>query len=319
MRVVAVTPQYPPMSLVGSWLATHEFLRGLTARGHDVVVYRRLAGAFRMIHDGIEVRPGKDDATVAAAIADADVVVSHLGDDNFAHEHALEYGKPTIRLVHSPRDDAVEILKGSTLAVFNSEATRAMCGWDGPQVVIHPPCRALTATPGGRVTLVNLSQEKGGELFWRLTRRRPDMPFLGVRGGTGMQLPDLAFLGVKIPPNMDLIGPVEDMNEVYGQARIVLMPSEYEAWGMVGVEALSCGIPVIAHPTPGLRESLGAAGIFADRDSEAAWLDALDRLQDPAEWDLASERATARAAELDPETSRALFADALESLVSVAA
>ena len=40
------------------------------------------------------------------------------------------------------------------------------------------------------------------------------------------------------------------------------MPSRYESWGRVAVEAMSCGIPVIANPTPGLQESLADAGYF---------------------------------------------------------
>ena len=40
---------------------------------------------------------------------------------------------------------------------------------------------------------------------------------------------------------------------------------------MAAVEALAHGIPVIAHPTPGLRESLGFAGTYVDRDNIDAW------------------------------------------------
>ncbi|MFE2879219.1 hypothetical protein ACFXG6_32815 [Streptomyces roseus] len=43
----------------------------------------------------------------------------------------------------------------------------------------------------------------------------------------------------------------------------------------VAVQAFSSGIPVIAHPTLGLIESLGSAGIYAYRDDLNAWLDAL--------------------------------------------
>ncbi|MFI1769152.1 glycosyltransferase family 4 protein [Streptomyces sp. NPDC020800] len=58
---------------------------------------------------------------------------------------------------------------------------------------------------------------------------------------------------------------------VYSRSRVMLMPSLYESWGRVAVEAFASGIPVIAHPTPGLVESLGEAGIFAYRDDLNAW------------------------------------------------
>lgn len=318
MIVVAVAPLYPPWSLVGSWLATHELLRTLHERGHRVTVYRRLAGSFPFVHEGIDVRPGQDDEVVAAAISEADIVISHLGDDNFAHSIAVTAGKPTIRLVHSLPDGARELLAGCTLAVFNSEATRNECGWDGPQIVIHPPLRDVDVTPGNRVTLINLSFEKGGELFERLAVQRPDTPFLGVKGGWGMQLPDLIPSNYR-RANVEITEPTVTIADIYRRTRVLLMPSTRETWGMVGVEAMSCGIPVVAHPTPGLLESLGGAGIFADRDNETEWLDALDRLGDPAEWERASRQSRTRAGELHAEHGASRFADTVASLVPVAA
>ncbi|WP_262928542.1 glycosyltransferase family 4 protein [Streptomyces sp. CBMA152] len=47
---------------------------------------------------------------------------------------------------------------------------------------------------------------------------------------------------------------------VYSRSRVILMPSLYESWGRVAVEAFASGIPVIAHTTPGLVESMGEAG-----------------------------------------------------------
>ncbi|MFZ4156354.1 glycosyltransferase [Streptomyces pseudogriseolus] len=76
------------------------------------------------------------------------------------------------------------------------------------------------------------------------------------------------------------------------------MPSLYESWGRVAIEAFASGIPVIAHPTPGLVESLGDAGIFAYRDDLGAWIHALHALKDPANWTQASLRVRARSIEL---------------------
>ena len=96
------------------------------------------------------------------------------------------------------------------------------------------------------------------------------------------------------------------------------MPSAYETWGMVGVEAMTNGIPVIAHPTPGLRESLGDAGIFVDRDDPRAWAAEICRLGDPGEYALASQAARKRADDLQQifAADLDLFADSLEALVA---
>lgn len=112
-----------------------------------------------------------------------------------------------------------------------------------------------------------------------------------------------------------MIPTTKDMRTVWAQTRILLMPSAFETWGMVGVEAMCSGIPVIAHPTTGLRESLGDAGIFADRNNPAEWVDAIRRLDDPAAYRAASERAFARVRQLDPRKSLRRFARAVEALV----
>jgi glycosyltransferase involved in cell wall biosynthesis len=60
--------------------------------------------------------------------------------------------------------------------------------------------------------------------------------------------------------------------------RVLLMPSRYESYGRTAIEAAASGIPTIAHPTPGLREALGAAGIYANRDNPDDWVTAIRAL-----------------------------------------
>lgn len=313
MIVVAVTPLYPPKSRVGSWLATHELLADLAARGHDVSVYRRLSESNYYEHEGIRVFPGKSADVLDAAIANAHVVVSHCGDDGMAAFLANRHGKPSVRMAHGAHTDIAGRLDGSALAVFNSHALAAAAGWDGPQTVIHPPARAdVHASPGTRVTLVNLTNVKGGALFWQLAKKLPKVKFLAVKGGWGVQ-------PIYWRSNVTAQPVTERMARVYSQTRVLVMPSVEETFGLVGVEAMSCGIPVIAHPTPGLRESLGDAGIFVDRADVDGWVQAITALQDVRAWTEASARALIRAEELEAENSRAEFAAALEQVVPVAA
>ncbi len=103
-------------------------------------------------------------------------------------------------------------------------------------------------------------------------------------------------------------------DEVYARTRILLVPSEYESWGRVGVEAFAAGIPVIAHPTPGLTESLGTAGIFANRRDIDAWEQAINGLLKPRAYTAASKKAKARAAELDPTADLERWVAAMATL-----
>lgn len=166
-------------------------------------------------------------------------------------------------------------------------------------------------TPGDLITLVNLLPQKGGEVLDQLARYLPERRFLGVEGGYNQPLQ------VEISrPNVEIIPNTPHMRDrVYARTRILLMPSLHESWGMVGVEAMCSGIPVIAHPTPGLLESLGDAGIFAHRDDLDAWIDCIEALDKPNVYRRQSQRALKRAQALTGDDSVQRFVKAMEELV----
>lgn len=313
MHVAAVTPLYPPKSLVGAWLATHEYLSALVQAGHTVTVVPSLAKSEPgYTLDGVQVLPGVKH--LVDVVKSGDVVVSHFGDQGTAHDLAVQRGIPSVRIVHGLAGETqLKRLKvrPPSLLVWNSEASLRAAKWDGPSLVARPvlePSRFVT-TPGDRVTQVNLSDAKGGQMFSKLVRFMPDVRFLGVRGGYGKQR-DL------YGHNVDVIQPTSRMRDVYRQTRVVVMPSLHETWGMVGPEAMCSGIPVVAAPTPGLRESLGSAGMFVELRDFGGWLAAVRSLvDDESAWSVASERALRRAEELVAQDDRPRFVEALEGLL----
>jgi glycosyltransferase involved in cell wall biosynthesis len=311
VQVVAVTPLYPPGSRVGAWLATHEALRHLHSRGHSVSALRYLTNGPAYVHEGVHVTGA---ALLEQNIRDADVVIAHLGDDGRAQHLSRRHGKPFVRMIHGWCPDAQEKLRGCDLAVFNSEAARAEFGNGERSIVVHPVTREdeHRTAPGDRVTLVNLSPVKGGELFRLLALSFPAVPFLGVRGGWGRQ--ELH----RMPGNVDVIRMTVNMREdVWARTRVLLMPSDRETWGMVGVEALASGIPVIAADRPGLRESLSSgAYTFLEPADLSGWQEAVTALQEPDAWAFASLRARARFEELRDGFTPGLdlFAEEVEAL-----
>lgn len=308
MRVLAVVPNYPPGSLVGAWISTHACLARLAASGHEVTVVPYLTRCEPYVLDGVYVRPSR--GGVADLVDQADVVVSHLGDNGVTHRLAMGAGVPSVRMVHGDCVGMADRLEGTSLAVFNAQPTAGSSGWDGPSIVIPPPIHPdqYRTTPGSEVTLVNVSKAKGSEVFWALAERMPDVRFLGVMGGYGA--PD-----IRQRSNVDVIPPTVDMRGVYSCTRVLLMPSEKETYGRVALEAAVSGIPTIAHPTPGLVDSLGPAGVFVDRDDLDGWARALRGLLVPDVWSIWSDLALARAAALDPDADLDRFATALEALV----
>jgi D-inositol-3-phosphate glycosyltransferase len=68
------------------------------------------------------------------------------------------------------------------------------------------------------------------------------------------------YLTNALPPavraNLSFLGVVERarMPELMNSARLVVVPSRYETFGMVALEAIACGVPVVATRVGGLPE-----------------------------------------------------------------
>lgn len=314
MRIFAPLPTYPPGARIGAFLATHRFLAFMVTRGHQVTVNRNVEFIRTIVErqpytlDGVDVIAEPDASPAVNDLVDAaDVIVSHMGDRHRGARIAELALKPSVRMVHGtplPPDMTAD------LVVFNSHWIIPR-GFEGRHIVCHPPVppAEFATAPGDRITLVNLHKMKGGYVFDRLTRGMPDHLFLGVDGGYGRSKI------VPRRPNVQIVPSTTNMrDDVYRHTRILLMPSLYESWGMVAVEAMASGIPVIAHPTEGLQECLSYAGIFCDRDDITGWEREIRRLDDPDEWAAASLLARKRSAELDPLPHLERFACAVEAL-----
>lgn len=343
MRVLAMTHAYLPGHNAGAETMLHGMLRALVAAGHQVDMNLSVQTGDPYEIDGVTVHPRQDKKVSLDRLLDSDVVVAHLANTPPAAALGKWNRKPVVILSHNnfrANYKATMAPQGEvSLLVVNSQwMAEDFREWVGrqkprrigpmPEVIIHHPVvdpDEHATTPGDRVALVNMSKEfpapdghvtgKGGELFRRLAEQMPDTKFLGVTGSYGPQQ-DMSGL-----PNVDVLAQVpngEMRDRVWSRTRVLLMPSSYESWGRAATEALCSGIPVIAHPTPGLTENLGDAGIFVDRNDTDGYERELRRLADPDEYAKARAAALARTAEheLDRVEDEARWVEAVERLAS---
>jgi glycosyltransferase involved in cell wall biosynthesis len=90
------------------------------------------------------------------------------------------------------------------------------------------------------------------------------------------------------------------LRALYRRASVVLVPSLAEGFGLVAVEALACGAPVLAADTSALPEATGGAATLLDPNDTAAWARAMRTLfDDESAAAAARARAVARFASLD--------------------
>ena len=147
---------------------------------------------------------------------------------------------------------------------------------------------------GDCITLVNANQNKGVAQFIDMARKMPDRKFLGV----------VPYYGERnLPPspgNIEWIPFDDDIRNILKRTRILVMPSYYESFGRIAVEAMYNGIPVIyAKPavksvypggsTEGVEEWIKPAGISCDRERVDEWVTAVSALDDEGTYTRRSE------------------------------
>lgn len=317
MRVAVFVHFYVPYRNAGSETMLHAMCKAVLDQGHELAVFATVMpeAPVHYLYDGVEVVV-TNTAYGRMYIQNwhPDVIVTHHDNTVIAKRISNKLKIPLVFISHNDLSVVYPHLAlEPDLVVFNTEWLAEKLKQDGMNyTVVHPPVYAdeHRTSPGTKVTLVNLNENKGSGVFYELARRHPEWEFLAVEGGHGTQIyPDL--------PNVELVKQTDNMkDEVWAKTKILLMPSIYESYGMAGIEALASGIPVVCHPTPGLKESQGPNGIFVDRDEVDWWEHEVFMLMHNQQcWDEASAKAKKRSDELDPEADMAHWVSQLEGLV----
>lgn len=193
--------------------------------------------------------------------------------------------------VHDAEFDRSELLAADKLGahiVCSSEflALKAGSVVRRPVYVVYPASDwyfGANGDPDGFITMINPVGVKGIDTFLEVAHRMPHLRFLLVESWR-LASSAVAALQARLQhlPNVRFQHRVSDMREIYRQTRLLLVPSVWEeGFGMVAVEAQSCGIPVIASARGGLPESVGDGGILIqDYLNVQAWLDAMHSILD---------------------------------------
>ena len=104
-----------------------------------------------------------------------------------------------------------------------------------------------------------------------------------IAGGKGWLEDEMrqTIAETKLGDAVHLLGFVDDddLPALYSAARMLVMPSLYEGFGLPILEAMACGIPVIASNLSSLPEVVGEAGILVDPLDIDAIRDAILRIE----------------------------------------
>ncbi len=170
---------------------------------------------------------------------------------------------------------------------------------------------------GEYITLVNANQNKGVHVFIDLAKRMPTRKFLGV----------LPYYGEKqIPPaprNIEWVPFDDDIRTILKRTRILLVPSYYESFGRIAIEAMLNRIPVLyskpleksfypGGSTEGLHEWIQPAGIACEREVSDEWIAAIESLDDEDSYTSRGEQSRSHVEEMNMFTEASRIAGLVE-------
>lgn len=139
--------------------------------------------------------------------------------------------------------------------------------------------RALLSLPDTAFVVASaarFSPEKGLDVLLQAAKQRKNVTF--VLAGDG---PQFEALSRDLPPNVRLLGRLDDVRPLLFAADVFAVPSRREGQGIAVLEAMAAGVPVAASNVGGLAEMLtdGETALLVPPGDPDALAVALSRLQ----------------------------------------
>jgi glycogen(starch) synthase len=286
MKVLILTADYPPHPWSGIGVAVERQARALAEIGIGVTVLvadRPLPEA-----SAVEVLPLRRDRFPVDPRGFDAVHVHSLRLAELALELRRRFGLPLVATLHGLPHRELEpgpiarhwsavarrLLRAADRAVFVSAAERdAAVEWL-PEIAARafvvpngvPPLPVVPAdiedrSEGPIVFAGRFARSKGMDLLAgivpRLVRERPVVLAGGHGDAEGEEI--ARRLAFAFPGRCRLAGWLsrDELDALLRRAALVLVPSRYEPFGLVALEALAAGAPVLAADVGGLREVVG--------------------------------------------------------------
>jgi glycosyltransferase involved in cell wall biosynthesis len=145
-----------------------------------------------------------------------------------------------------------------------------------PYLALAPPL-PVPESPLRLLAYGRLTPQKGFDLLIRALARLPHRPLRLDLAGDGPQRQELEVLA-RQDSRIRCLGPRQDIPELLAGSDAVVIPSRWEPWGNVCLEARAAARPVLVTPVDGLPEQVAGCGLMAEAVSEQALAAALERL-----------------------------------------
>lgn len=252
---------------------SHYWLSGLaglalarTWNARHVATFHTLAEVKVLADPGAEEPPERADAE-RRIVAETDAIV--VSDRHERELLARHYGAPPAKVTVLPIGVDVE-----TFRPLDRAEARRMLGLDGRRVLLcvgrFDPLKRFDLAISAAALL----------------REREDVEVVLV-GGDLDRDPEARRLSA-LAKSLDIVGnvrfagsvPHDDLPCYYSAADVVLVPSHYESYGLVALEAMACGTPVVAARVGGLASLVldGETGYLAPQHTPEQYAERVEVL-----------------------------------------
>jgi len=177
-------------------------------------------------------------------------------DDGLAHGWARAHRAPVIRY-------ALDLDRFALALAADRSSARERLGFDAEAELIAFAGR-LDPIKGVDVLAAAAAH---------LAKRRPNCLILIAGDG-----PERARIAAAACPSLRLLGWRGDVPLLLQAADIAVVPSRQEALGIVCLEAMAVGTPVVASAVGGIPEAVGTAGLLVPAEDPTALAEALDQV-----------------------------------------
>jgi glycosyltransferase involved in cell wall biosynthesis len=176
-------------------------------------------------------------------------------------------------------ESKIEVIYHGIGSIYRPQDPRAAAELAANRYGVSKEYVLTVGTVGPHKNLVTLVEamkilRERGELSFQLlavgARGRKDAKLLEALRSSGLTSEGVRFLGYV---------PEQDLPVLYSGSCLFVFPSIYEGFGLPLVEAMACGIPVVASNTSSIPEVVGDAALLVPPNQPEAFADAILRVR----------------------------------------
>jgi glycosyltransferase involved in cell wall biosynthesis len=184
-----------------------------------------------------------------------------------------------LKRIYGIPESKIEVIHLGVNPAFEAQDSRAATEHIENKYGVAKDYVLTVATAGPHKNLITLVEamkvlrERGALSFQLLVagaHGRKNSPVLEALRSSGLDDHGVRFLGYV---------PDEDLPMLYSGSNLFVFPSLYEGFGLPLVEAMACGVPVIASDTSSIPEVVGDAGLLVPPTQPEAFADAILRVR----------------------------------------